>query len=257
MFDLTGKVAVVTGGGQGLGEAIATALAKQGASIAILEMDASKGDAVASAIVNNGGSAIALTCDIQEESQVKESVAAAHQQYGRIDVLVNNAGIHRRGQPQELSQQDIDDVLRVNLLGNFYLVRSVGPIMIEQQSGSIINMSALGGGIVGLGRGGSIYGITKGGIVSMTRDLAAEWGKHGIRVNALAPGWIRTPMTIQLQQNEEREAKMLDRVPLKRWGEPGDIASAAVFLASDESAYITGHTIPIDGGAANVIAIAE
>ena len=129
--------------------------------------------------------------------------------------------------------------------------------MIQQRNGSIVNMSALGGGVVGLGLVGSIYGMTKGGIVALTRDLAAEWGKYGVRVNALAPGWIRTPMTSALQQNEERCAKVFERVPLQRWGEPEEVAGVAVFLASDASRYVTGHTIPVDGGAANVIALAE
>ena len=129
--------------------------------------------------------------------------------------------------------------------------------MISQQSGCIINVSALGGGVVGLGRGGSVYGITKGGLISLTRDLAAEWGRHGIRVNALAPGRIETPMTAELQNDTVRSAKVVERVPLGRWGQPEDVAGVAVFLASDASRYISGHTIPIDGGAANVIALSQ
>ncbi len=127
--------------------------------------------------------------------------------------------------------------------------------MLQQQRGTIINVSALGGGVMGLGRGGSIYGMTKGGIVSLTRDLAAEWGQYGIRVNAIAPGWIRTPMTNALQHDPIRSAKVLERIPLRRWGEADDVAGVVTFLASDAAAYVTGCTIPIDGGAANVIAL--
>jgi len=259
MFDLTGKTAIVTGGGRGLGTAIVEAFCEQGAVVSILEVDESSGRRVADQVNESCGreAAFMLSCDIRDEPQVQKCVTEIHQQHERIDILVNNAGIHRRGLPEELSQEDIQAVLNVNLLGSFYVARAVGPLMVKQRSGSIINMSALGGGIVGLGRGGSIYGITKGAIVAMTRDLSAEWGKYGVRVNSLAPGWIRTPMTIQLQQDEERSAKMLERVPLRRWGEAKEVAGAAVFLASDASAYVTGHTIPIDGGAANVIGFPE
>ena len=202
-------------------------------------------------------SAGAIACDIREDRQVRDCVDQVVQQFGRIDVLVNNAGIHRRVDPVDWSQDDLDAILAVNLLGSFYMASAVGRVMIEQRSGSIVNMSALGGGIAGLGRAGSMYGMTKGGIVSLTRDLAAEWGKYSIRVNALAPGWIRTPMTRALQENTARSQKVLERVPLGRWGEPEDVAGAALFLASDASKYVTGHTIPVDGGAANVIALAE
>jgi len=259
LFDLSGKVAIVTGGAQGLGEAIARALCAHGARTTLLDIRGEQAAETAASINADlqGEVADSLACDVQYDDQVQSCVAEVRRRHGAIDVLVNNAGIHRRGTPQELSRQDIDIVLSVNLLGSFFVARAVASGMIEQRSGSIINLSALGGGIVGLGRGGSIYGITKGGIVAMTRDLAAEWGKYGIRVNSLAPGWIRTPMTQALQQNAAGSAKVMQRVPLGRWGEAADVAGAAVFLASSASTYITGHTIPIDGGAANVIAISE
>ena len=148
-------------------------------------------------------------------------------------------------------------MLAVNVRGAFYMAGAVGKPMVEQRSGSIINLSALGGGVLGLGRGGSVYGMTKGATVALTRDLAAEWGKYGVRVNAIAPGWMRTPMTGALQKDPAKSARVLERVPLGRWGEAGEVAGVAVFLACDASSYITGTTISVDGGAANVISIAE
>ncbi|MFP6767601.1 MAG: SDR family oxidoreductase, partial [Planctomycetaceae bacterium] len=173
--------------------------------------------------------------------------------FSRIDILVNNAGIHRRVDPLDYDPADVEAILDVNLRGAFQVASRVGRVMVSQNGGSIINVSALGGGIAGLGRAGSIYCMTKGGLVSLTRELAAEWGHAGVRVNALAPGWIRTPMTAALQNNPQRSALVTGRVPLGRWGEAGDVAGAVAFLAGDAATYITGHTIPIDGGVANVI----
>ena len=258
-FDLSGRVALVTGAGQGLGAAIAEMMVAHGSRTVLLDVDLDRVTAMATQIGSSGFADVveAQQCDVTERSQVQRTVDQIIERYGRIDVLVNNAGIHRRVDPVDWDQADVDALLSVNLLGSFYMATTVGRVMIEQRSGSIINMSALGGGLVGLGRSGSMYGMTKGGIISLTRDLAAEWGKYAIRVNALAPGWIRTPMTNALQQDPERAAKVLGRVPLGRWGEAQDVAGAALFLASDAARYITGHTIPVDGGAANVIALSD
>lgn len=258
LFNLTGRVALVTGGAQGLGLAIARVLSEHGAAVAMLDL---QGDAMASAVAElasqPGRQAFAQACDVRNKEQVEACVKEIVQRFGRIDILVNNAGIHRRGTPTEYDPRDLQDVFAVNLVGCYHVVGAVGRVMIEQRRGSIVNVSALGGGLMGLGRGGSIYGMTKGGLVALTRDLAAEWGRHGIRVNAVAPGWIRTPMTQALQDDSGRSAKVLERVPLRRWGEPTDVAGVVLFLASDASAYVTGCTIPIDGGAANVIALSQ
>lgn len=258
-FELSGRIVLVTGAGQGLGAAIAEAMVDHGARAVLLDIDfdAVTRVAVQIDVSDSAGAAEAVQCDVTDRLQVQRTVEQISERHGRIDVLVNNAGIHRRVDPVAWEQADVDALLSVNLLGSFYMATMVGRVMVEQRAGSIINMSALGGGLAGLGRSGSMYGMTKGGIVSLTRDLAAEWGRYSIRVNALAPGWIRTPMTHALQQNPERAAKVLERVPLGRWGEPQDVAGAALFLASDAARYITGHTIPIDGGAANVIALSE
>ena len=257
-FDLAGRVALVTGGAQGLGLAIARALAEHGATIALVDVQAEAATTAAEQLASESGrEMLAQACDVRDKEQVEMCVTRIVERFGRLDILVNNAGIHRRGTPTEYDPRDLEDVFAVNLVGCYHVIGAAGRVMIEQQRGSIVNVSALGGGLMGLGRGGSIYGMTKGGIVSLTRDLAAEWGRHGIRVNAVAPGWIRTPMTRALQSDPVRSAKVLERVPLRRWGEPSDVAGVVVFLASDAAAYVTGCTIPIDGGAANVIALSQ
>jgi NAD(P)-dependent dehydrogenase (short-subunit alcohol dehydrogenase family) len=256
-FDLTDRVAIVTGGAQGLGEAIARALADHGARVAIFDINPATAAATAKGIVAAGRDARVFECDVQDDGQVNRCVAQVLDQYGRLDILVNSAGIHRRHTPFDFPREDIDLLLRVNLMGSFFMARAAAKPMIARRSGSVINLSALGGGVVGLGRGGSIYGATKGGINALTRDLAAEWGKYGVRVNAIAPGWIRTPMSEALQRNEVQTRKVMERVPMGRWGEPEEIAGPAVFLASDAARFITGVVFPVDGGAANVIQLAE
>lgn len=256
-FDLSGKVAIVTGAAQGLGEAIARALADHGARLALFDINAATLAATAASIAVGGRDVYTRLCDVQDDSQVKQSVAQVLEHFGRLDILVNSAGIHRRHTPFDFPRADINAVLGVNLIGTFQMARAAAQPMIAQRSGSIINLSALGGGLVGLGRGGSIYGASKGAIVALTRDLAAEWAKYAVRVNAIAPGWMRTPMSAALQRNEVQSRKVMERVPMGRWGTPDEIAGPAVFLASDAARFITAVTIPVDGGAANVIQLAE
>ena len=259
MFELTGKTAIITGAARGLGEAIAEAMLEHGTTVAICDIDGEALQATLARLRSQHGNdrVIAETCDVSDRNLAEACVDRVAKRLGKIDILVNNAGIHRRVDPTDWTDEDAAVQIRVNMMGSFHMASAVGRVMVQQQSGSIVNMSALGGGIAGLGRSGSVYGMTKGGIVSLTRDLAAEWGKHNIRVNALAPGWIRTPMTIALQNHPQRSAKVMERVPLGRWGEAKDVAGAAIFLASDAARYITGMTIPVDGGAANVIAISN
>ncbi len=251
LLNFEGQVAVITGAAQGLGAEFARAFAECGAAVVLLDLDP---DAVADTASRIGANAAGMQCDVRDKSQVERCVASVLESHGRIDILVSNAGVHRRVDPLDFDGDDVEAIFAVNMKGCLNICGAVGKVMVEQGSGKIVNISALGGGLIGLGRAGSAYCMSKGGVVSLTRDLAAEWTKHGVRVNAVAPGWIRTPMTSALQNNSERSAQMLQRVPAQRWGEPEDVARVVLFLASDGASYISGHTIPIDGGAANVIA---
>ena len=258
LFDLTGRVALVTGGARGLGEASSRTLARLGAVIVLSDIDAEAASATAVRLsTETGAQVLGRGCDVTDPDDVDRLVSGLIEELGRLDILVNNAGIHRRVDPLDYDPEDVEAILAVNFRGAFQVAARVGREMTRLGGGSIVNISALGGGIAGLGRAGSVYCMTKGGLVSLTRELAAEWGSSGVRVNALAPGWIRTPMTEALQNNSERSARVMARVPLGRWGEADDVAGAVAFLASDASAYITGHTIPVDGGVANVISLDE
>jgi gluconate 5-dehydrogenase len=257
MFDLTGKIALVTGAARGLGRAIAEGLSRHGASVAVIDRDLSGADEVARSILDAGGRASAFACDVGEEEEVRAVIAAAESDLGPIDILVNNAGITRRIALFDWTAADWDEVIRVNQVGTFLVAREVGRRMVDRRRGSIVNMSALGGGIVGLGRGNAIYCATKGAVAAMTRDLAAEWARHGVRVNCVAPGWFRTEMNAPLLANEHLLGRILDRVPLGRLGEPEDVVGPVLFLASDASAMITGHILPIDGGAASIIRLSD
>ena len=258
LFDLPGRVALVPGGARGLGEASSRTLARLGAVIVLSDIDAEAASATADRLsTETGAQVLGRGCDVTDPDDVDRLVSGLIEELGRLDILVNNAGIHRRVDPLDYAPEDVEAILAVNFRGAFQVAARVGREMTRLGGGSIVNISALGGGIAGLGRAGSVYCMTKGGLVSLTRELAAEWGSSGVRVNALAPGWIRTPMTEALQNNSERSARVMARVPLGRWGEADDVAGAVAFLASDASAYITGHTIPVDGGVANVISLDE
>ncbi len=257
VFDLTNRTALVTGGAQGLGRAIALGLARQGAAVAIADRNLEGAEAVAAAAQALGRPAWAFACDVAQETQVRQTVADCLAAAGQIDILVNNAGITKRIPLFDWQPADWEEVLRINQVGSFLMAREVGRHMVAQRRGSIINVSALGGGLIGLGRGNAIYCGTKGAVAAMTRDLAAEWAQFGVRVNAIAPGWFRTDMNAPLLSRPELLQRILERVPLGRLGEPEDVVGPTVFLASDASAMITGVVLPIDGGTANIVALSH
>jgi 2-deoxy-D-gluconate 3-dehydrogenase len=257
LWDFHGKTSVVTGGGRGIGRAASIAFAACGAKVAVLDIDGSLAEETVTLVERNGGAAKAWQCDVSDEQQVHRTVQSLINEHSSIDILFNNAGINRRIRLADWTAADWNGVIAVNMIGVFCMARAVGLRMVERRSGSIVNMSALGGGVVGLGRGTEIYTATKGAVAAMSRDFAAEWARYGVRVNCVAPGWIETDMNAPLLNNPAAAQRVIDRVPLGRWGTPEDVVGPVLFLASDAARYVTGHLIPIDGGASCIIKLTD
>ncbi|MFF5180602.1 SDR family NAD(P)-dependent oxidoreductase [Micromonospora sp. NPDC000316] len=244
---LQGKVAWVTGAGQGVGAAIAEGLAAAGASVILQSrrMDALRD--VRDKIVANGGEADIVAGDVTDESVAEAVVALARRRWNRLDVLVNNAGISPALQRSEqLSVADWQQVIDTNLSGVFVCARAAGAIMIEQGAGSIVNMSSVHGQ-VGLPRLAA-YSASKGGVEQLTRTLALEWAAAGVRVNAVAPGYLETPMTAGLRSHDQWSRRLRERIPMGRFGQPHEVVGAVAFLASDAASYVTGSILHVDGG---------
>lgn len=242
---LEGKVALVTGASRGIGKQIALTMAAKGATV-IVNYNGSKdkADAVVAEITAAGGQAESYGCNVAEDAAVKEMIQYIAKKYGTLDILVNNAGITRDGLMMKMSEEDFDAVADTNMKGTFLCIKHASRVMLKQRRGRIINMSS----IVGVtGNAGQMnYAASKAGIIGMTKSAAKELGSRGITVNAIAPGFIDTEMTENL--SEDLKTKMLEQIPLSRMGKTEDIANAAVFLASDESSYISGQTLGVDGG---------
>jgi NAD(P)-dependent dehydrogenase (short-subunit alcohol dehydrogenase family) len=246
-FDLTGKVALVSGAARGLGRAISLALANAGADVALGFRDVNAGAGLPSEITALGRLALPLQMDVNRLDQIFKAVDDTVLHFGRLDILVNNAGVAPDNLAENVREQDFDLTLAVNLKGTFFASQAAGRVMIRQTSGRIINISSQAG-FVALPTE-SIYCMTKAAISHLTKCLAIEWGKYNITVNAVAPTFIHTPGTQECLANPEFRADVIERIAaLHRIGEPMDVAGAVVFLASNAASLITGDTILIDGG---------
>ncbi len=245
-MDLTGKVALVTGAARGIGRACALSLAEQGADIVLGLRDKASAEALQAEIKALGRDVLAVQMDIANLAEIQSAVTEAKAKFGKIDILVNNAGIGAPNKAEDVSEKDFDETLNVNLKGTFFTSQAVGKIMIEQGKGAIVNLSSQAGFIALPTE--SIYCMTKAAISHLTKCLALEWATHGIRVNAVAPTFIKTPGTKKWLGDAAFMETVKARIPLGDVGEPEDVASAVVFLASEAARMITGETLMIDGG---------
>jgi NAD(P)-dependent dehydrogenase (short-subunit alcohol dehydrogenase family) len=248
LFGLEGDVAFITGGGGAVGGATARAYARAGAAVVLADTALEPARRIADEIQRTGGRAMAIRMDVTDEASVGAAVASAERALGKVDILVNNAGINIRKPPEQLTLADWTSVIGVNLTGYFLCARAVGPGMLARRSGRIINVASIMGY-----RGSPIsanlaYCTSKGGVVNFTRTLAGEWAPHGIRVNGIAPTYLRTPLTERLLSDPEIGAKIAARTPMGKVGVPEDLEGTMVFLASAASSLVTGHTIAVDAG---------
>ena len=245
-FDLSGRVALVTGAARGIGRACAIALAEAGADVALGLRDRAEDGDVADIVRTRGRLALPLQMDVTRRDEIVRAVAEATARLGRIDILVNNAGIGPPNAATDVTEDDFDRTVAVNLKGTFFVAQEVGRGMIARGFGRSVNLGSQAGAVALPAE--SVYCMTKAAIAHLTRCLAVEWAVHGVNVNAVAPTFIRTPGTAKWLENEDFRRDLLARIPLGRVGEPRDVAGAVVFLASPAAAMITGATLLIDGG---------
>ncbi|MCI6751947.1 MAG: 3-oxoacyl-[acyl-carrier-protein] reductase [Selenomonas bovis] len=242
---LDGKTALVTGASRGIGRAIALRLAAEGASVAInYAGNTAKAEETKAAIEAAGGKAALFQADVSDSAQVEQMVAAVTEEFGTIDILVNNAGITRDGLLMRMKEEDFDAVLDTNLKGIFHVTKAVSKLMMKKRAGRIVNMASVVG-IMG-NAGQTNYAAAKAGVIGFTKSAAREFAARGITVNAVAPGFIATDMTAAMP--EKAKEATLAAIPLRRMGEPEDVANAVAFLVSDQASYITGQVVKVDGG---------
>jgi 3-oxoacyl-[acyl-carrier protein] reductase len=243
-MQLSEKIAIVTGGAQGIGQAIATSLAKEGADVVVADLDAERCQDTVAFVQELGRNAMAVSVNIGDWDQVKGMIDRVLKEWGRVDILVNNAGITRDGLLMRMKDEDWHAVLQINLTGTFFCAKAVLPSMSKQRSGRIVNIASIVGAIGNVGQAN--YAASKAGVIGLTKTIAREYASRNITVNAVAPGFIDTAMTRNL--SGEIKETLLNQIPLKRLGQPSDVADAVCFLCSGKAGYITGHVLHVNGG---------
>ena len=245
-FDLSGRVAIVTGTSRGLGQVFARALADYGADLVLTSRNRDSLAEFEAEIKTLGRRTVSVELDVRDQDSIEGMVAAAEEAFGHVDILVNNAGCNIRKPAVDVTWDDWNQILDTNLRGSFFVAQAVARRMIPRRYGRIINIGSVTSvaGYAGL----APYGASRGGIRQLTMSLADDWGKFGITVNCLAPGWFRTEQNKILYQDKEWVEYLSDRIPLKRPGQPDDLGAAVVFLAAESSRYVTGQTLLVDGG---------
>jgi NAD(P)-dependent dehydrogenase (short-subunit alcohol dehydrogenase family) len=246
LFDLNGRVAIVTGTTRGLGQQFARALANAGADLVLTSRNRDHLLSFETEIKGLGRRAVSLELDVRDPQSIEQMAAAAEEAFGHVDILVNNAGMNIRKPALEVSWEDWNAILDTNLRGSFFVAQAVARRMVSRGYGRIINIGSVTSvsGYAGL----APYGASRGGIKQLTMSLADDWGKHGITVNCLAPGWFQTDQNKVMYEDKEWVEYLSDRIPVKRPGQTGDLDAAVVFLAAEASRYITGQTLLVDGG---------
>jgi NAD(P)-dependent dehydrogenase (short-subunit alcohol dehydrogenase family) len=247
LFDLQGKSAIVTGAGRGIGRSIALGLAQAGADVVLCSRTENELQELANEIERVGRQALVVPCDVMKPEEIQHAVDMAKNQFGKIDILINNAGVTKKTPAEEYEIEDWEHIIAVNLTGVFLFAQYAGREMIKQGGGRIINISSVASQTAVTGS--IAYCASKGGVNMLTKVLAVEWAKYGIQVNGIAPAYIETPLVKQIKDvREEFSEQVAARTPLGRMGHPDELVGAAVFLASDASSYISGETIFVDGG---------
>ena len=251
IFDLTGRVALVTGGGRGIGREIAGTLAEAGASIVIAELDPASGSQAAAEIhatQQNGARTLAVPMDVRDPDSVDGGVRQAIETFGQIDILVANAGICVNTPAEMMSNEDWLNVINIDLNGVFWACRAVGRHMLERKSGAIVNIASMSGSIVNRPQPQAAYNASKAAVIHLTRSLATEWADRGVRVNSISPGYIGTEMTKRGMSNPDWAKTWLDMTPMGRLGTPKEIAYGVLYLVSDAASFVTGTDLIADGG---------
>ena len=249
-FRLDGQTAIVTGASKGIGRALAEALAEAGANVVVTNRTPADGEEAAAEIADStGAKTLAIPMDVTEEAEVEAMMDKTLDEFGSIDILVNNAGIARTAPAYEMSLETWNEVVQTNLTGTFLCTKHAGGEMVDGDGGTVVNMASMSAFVANYPQEEAVYHATKGGVVSFTRQLASEWATHGVRANAIAPGYIRTEMIDEmLAENPDMEAAWLSEMLMEEMAPPEDLGATVVYLASDASSYVTGETVVIDGG---------